>query len=217
MDISEQNRLFYNDGYLMGQRVATKNTKEKISLQQAVKAMYKSIDQLIDSFLKFSENHKVKPDCKKGCGYCCHQPVFANSYEIEYLGNYIRENFTESQQQEILKRAKEKTNKTGHLSKKELQNFKFPCPLLRNNICIAYPARPLACRIYLSTQLSSCIHFFEDPKDEKEYPQLLDFPLRTGRLMNQGLYQALKENGISAHEYKLEEGLGGYLENIKLN
>jgi len=217
MDISEQNRLFYKDGYLMGQRVATKNTKENISLQQAVKDMYQAIDQLIDSFLKFSENHGINPDCKKGCGYCCHQPVFANSYEIEYLGNYIKENFTLSQQQEILKKAKEKNKKTAHLSKKELQNFKFPCPLLQNNACIAYPARPLACRIYLSTQLSSCIHFFKDPEDEKKYPQLLDFPIRTGRMMNQGLYEALKENGISAHEYKLEEGLGGYLENIRLN
>jgi len=217
MDISEQNRLFYNDGYLMGQRVATKNTKEKITLQKAVNAMYKSIDELIDSFLKFSENHGVKPDCKKGCGYCCHQPVFANSYEIEYLGKYIRENFTRSQQQEILKRAKEKNGKTTNLKEKDLQNFKFPCPLLMNNTCIAYPARPIACRIYLSTKTDSCIHFFKDPKDEKEYPQLLDFPIRTGRMINQGFYEALKENGISAHEYKLEEGLAGYLENIKLN
>jgi len=217
MDISQQNRLFYNDGYLMGQRVATTNTKEKISLQEAVKNMYQTIDQLIDTFLNFSKSHGVNPDCKKGCGYCCHQPVFANSYEIEYLGNYIKENFTKSQQQEILKRAKEKTNKTAHLNKKELQNFKFPCPLLQNDSCTAYPARPLACRIYLSTQLSSCIHFFKDPKDEKKYPQLLDFPLRAGRMMNQGLYEALKENGISSHEYKLEEGLAGYLENKKLN
>jgi len=217
MNISEQNRLFYKNGYLMGQLVATKNAKEKISLQQTVNTMYKSIDQLIDSFLKFSENHGIKPDCKKGCGYCCHQPVFANSYEIEYLGNYIRENFTKAQQQEILKRAKEKNEKTAHLSKKNLQNYKFPCPLLRNNECIAYPARPLACRIYLSTQIDSCIQFFKDPENEKKYPQLLDFPLRAGRMMNQGLYEALKENEISAHEYKLEEGLAGYLENIKLN
>jgi len=75
----------------------------------------------------------------------------------------------------------------------------------------------MACRIYLSTKLESCIKFYHHPENETDYPALIDFPLRAGRMMNEGFSAALKEFGIEAAEYKLEEGLRIVLKNDQLN
>ena len=186
---SEQDRLFYKDGYLLGEQAA-EQVKNENSFSGAIETMYESIDQLIDSLLKMADRNGIRIDCRKGCSWCCHQPVFANSYELQYLGEFVKKNFSSEEQTVVLHKAKEKNFRTSQLSGKDVLNYKAPCPLLEDNACSAYPARPLACRIYLSTKLSSCIRFFELPEAQDSIPELLDFPLRAGRMMNQGFFEA---------------------------
>jgi len=71
----------------------------------------------------------------------------------------------------------------------------------------------MACRIYLSTKLETCLEFCHHTDNETNYPALMDFPLRAGRMMNEGFSAALKAIGIETAEFKLEDGLRIVLKN----
>ena len=42
---------------------------------------------------EFAEKNNQQIDCKKGCEWCCYQPVFALDYEMDYLNDFIQRNF----------------------------------------------------------------------------------------------------------------------------
>lgn len=197
---------FYSDGYKLGMKVADSNGDRNI-LFQSVSEMYDAIDSFIESFTEFAKKQNQQIDCKKGCEWCCHQPVFALDYEMEYLNDFVRCNFSIEIQNEIKQRAENKNQKLSMLKEPELPNAKHPCPLLENGSCLAYEARPMACRIYLSTNVKSCLNFFQRPKGKKSIPSLLNLTLRSGQMMNEGFKAALKIHGIKTQEFRIEEKL----------
>ncbi len=208
--LSEHEQLFYNDGYQLGLQAAKNNYQEK-DLFAAMQQMYEGIDQLNDSLSVMASKQNMPVHCRKGCNYCCHQAVFANSYELHYLGNFILKNFNSEEIDQVRKQASAKDKITSQLSETDMLQYKGACPLLQNGVCSVYQARPMACRIYLSTNVSSCLEFFKHPENEANYPALLDFPLMAGRMMNEGFMAALKENEIEFAEFRLEEGLNNLL------
>ena len=197
-------KAFYTDGYNLGMQVVEGGITE-VSLFSAIKKMYDSIDILIDSLTVYAKQQGQVVDCKKGCEWCCHQPIYALSYEMQYLNAFVKENFDDKTQEEIKKRAENKNNKLKKLQNSDLLNSKFPCPLLVNGSCAAYQARPMACRIYLSSDVNSCLKFYKPPSDEKSIPALLDFPLKAGKMMNEGFKAAIKTGGLSSVEFRIEE------------
>ncbi|MDD4191666.1 MAG: YkgJ family cysteine cluster protein [Mangrovibacterium sp.] len=206
----EYDHAFFRDGYRLGEQ-AVGEIREEEKLFSAIKTMYDSVDQLIESLLAMGKKQQVTVDCRKGCSWCCHQPVFANTYELRYLAAFVKNNLRKTEQKQVYQLAVEKNDRTGKLAEKEILNHKHPCPLLKDGSCTAYAARPLACRIYLSMNVESCYQFYRYPGKTDCYPALLDFPLRAGRMMNEGFFAALKENGIFSHELRLEEGLVNFL------
>lgn len=197
-------KAFYSDGYKLGMKAAMSNNYKKV-LFESVSEMYAAIDSLIDNLTVFAENNKQQIDCKKGCEWCCHQPVFALDYELEYLNEFIQNNFDEQVKREIADRAEQKKQKLGLLTEADLLNAKSPCALLQNGDCIAYQARPMACRIYLSSDVNSCLKFFHHPEDKSNYPALLNLTLRCGQMMNEGFKAALKTSGRITKEFRIEE------------
>jgi len=197
-------KAFYSDGYNLGMK-AVEGRLTKESLYSSIEELYLAIDSLTDSLETFANQQGTPVNCRNGCEWCCHQPIFALSYEMEYLNNFIKSYFDEDLQKEIKNRADSKNNKLKILNTKELLNSKFPCPLLQNGSCIAYDARPMACRIYLSTSVSSCLDFYKKPEDENNIPALLDFPMRAGRKMNEGFKAAIKTGGLNTVEFRIEE------------
>jgi Fe-S-cluster containining protein len=206
IDFKELEKQFHTDGYRLGMK-AVENGFSDEKLYSAVKKLHQMVDDLVSSFSEFAERQNQKPACKKGCHWCCHQPVFALDYELNYLRDYISKNFDASTQQMILTRAGEKRKKLESFSGESLLNSKFPCPLLENGICLAYSARPVACRIYLSANLGSCVKFYQKPEDKNSFPALLELPMRLGRMLNEGFKAALKANGIRVEEFRIEEKL----------
>ena len=207
----EYDRLFFRDGYRLGEQAA-RGTGIDDKLFGAIETMYYSVDQLIESLLAMGKKQKVTVDCRKGCSWCCYQPVFANTYELRYLAAFVKNNFSKTEQEQVYQLAVGKNERTRKLAEKDSLNDKHPCPLLKDGSCTAYAARPLACRIYLSTNAESCFQFYRYPGKTDCYPALLDFPLRAGRMMNEGFFAALKENGILSNELRLEEGLVNFLD-----
>ncbi len=203
---SENDRIFYSDGYQLAQSAIEKGLTNE-ALFAAIERLYVAVDGLNDSIIALAERQNMKVACAKGCHWCCHQAVYANSYEIHYLSEKIKSDFNALEIQDIKTKAEQKFSITSKLEEKDVLDYKSPCPLLKNGSCTKYNARPMACRIYLSTKLETCLEFYSHPENENNYPALLDFPLRAGRMMNEGFRAALKENGIQTTEFKLEEGL----------
>jgi Fe-S-cluster containining protein len=199
-------KAFFHDGYQLAMKAVEANMEQE-ALHQSLKEMYAAIDGLIDSLFVYARQQNQSIHCKRGCSWCCHQPVFALDYELEYLQAFIEKSFDAETISGIAEKAKQKQDKLGHLKGDELMNAKHPCPLLKDKTCMAYDARPIACRIYLSSDVKSCVHFYKHPDDKTTYPALLDMPMRLGRMMNEGFKSALKTNGIEAKEFRIEEKL----------
>jgi len=204
--LDDLEKAFYSDGYKYGIK-AVENRMTKTVFYSCIGEMYSAIDSLIESLSDFARRQGYPIACKKGCEWCCHQPVFALDYELDFLSSFVNKHLSLEEQNEIKKKAKEKNLKFKKLGKDNLLNAKHPCSLLKNGICLAYETRPMACRIYLSSNLETCLKFFNTPEDKSNYPALLELPMRSGRMMNEGFKAALKTNGVIAKEFRIEEKL----------
>ena len=211
---SENDRIFYSDGYRLALAALEKGLSND-TLFLAIESLYQAIDGLNDSIIALAERQNIKVACFKGCHWCCHQAVFANSYELHFLSEKIKDKFSANELAEILNKTEEKSSITSKLTEEQILKYKFPCPLLVEGACSIYSARPMACRIYLSTKLDTCLEFYNHPENESNFPALIEFPLRAGRMLNEGFRAALKEHGIETAEFRLEEGLRIVLKNAQ--
>lgn len=202
----EIDRIFLKDGYNLAKEIIGDDycDEKRILL---TRTLYELIDNLIDSFTTRLRKDYHPLACKKGCSWCCTQPVFTNEWELEYLKYFMRKRFTGDRLVVIKDKAKKKNEELSGLSANILLLKRIPCPLLYENVCSVYPSRPMACRIYLSSDVDSCIEEFRNPSNEKNYAKLYDFPLHAGRKMNEGIAKWLKEEGHEINEIRLEEGL----------
>jgi Fe-S-cluster containining protein len=131
---------------------------------------------LIDKYqeeIARSSNRKVS--CRKGCAACCcHWVEDVNSFEAEIMAEYIAAHVPVKIQliraqclynEEMLKKLNDIVEtKMSALASREprekidpvdllLASFyrlRIRCPLLENGVCLAYPVRPLTCRMYVS-------------------------------------------------------------------
>lgn len=213
---TENDRIFYSDGYQLAQSAIQQGFSNE-SLFAAIRSMYEAIDGLNDSIVDLAERQKIGVACHKGCHWCCHQAVYANSYELHFLSEQIKKSFSDEELAGLTERTETKHTRTSELTEAEILKFKAPCPLLKNGACSIYAARPMACRIYLSTKLETCLEFYQHPENEDNFPALIDFPLRAGRMMNEGFRAALKEFGIETAEFRMEDGLRIVLKNNQPN
>ena len=210
MDQKEIDRIFYRDGY----RLAGTYLEQELSpvqMQEAIKALYASMDELLESFLQRASAEGQEVACKKGCSWCCHQEVFAVTHEFLYLNDYVQKHLSGEQAGEVLERAREKVKLTMNKSVEEQLKIRSACPFLEDGSCMVYEARPMACRIYLSGSESSCKKEHDLPSQNRNLPGLFDFPLRAGRMMNEGFVAYLKQAGLQVSELPIEQGYSSML------
>ncbi len=206
MDAREINRIFYRDGYQLAHAYLHEGMTAE-NLLQAISELYAAVDGLLEAFLKRTAQEGRPADCKKGCAWCCHQPVFAVTHELLYITAHLRNNASEIERRRYLERAKTKSEVTAQKSDEALLRYRSPCPFLTEGICGVYAVRPMACRIYLSSSEPACKIDLEDPGDERQFPELFEFPLRAGRMLNEGFVAYLKQSGLQVLEYPIEQGI----------
>ena len=205
MDSSEIRRLFYRDGYrLAHEHLSGAMTSRNV--KQAISQLYQVIDELLDAFLARTDSEGSPAACKKGCAWCCYQEVFAVTHEFLYLRDYMLQKLTEDQRKRILDRAREKVRQSIHLAVDEQLKLRTACPFLEDGSCMVYEARPMACRIYLSSSLSSCKEEHDRPSNGKVIAALFEFPLLAGRMLNEGFVAWLKQWGFQSAELPMEQG-----------
>lgn len=209
---------FFNDGYnICDTFICGGLTAEALAL--GIGAMHKSIDGFIDTFLGTAEKQGTPTDCKRGCAHCCHQTVLANTYELVYLGGFLKKKYPGKALGRIIERVGDKAQKTSGLKLEKLLRHKQACPLLHSTggFCMAYKARPMACRIYLSKNVQSCIDDLKTPLDDTIFPELFDLPSRAGRMMNEGFQARLRADTadkLQVFENTIEGGLQTVFDNF---
>ncbi len=98
--------------------------------------------------------------CRKGCSHCCTQPVSITAAEAMFVAAAL----------------KDRPDRAAALLDYEQLSRTVPaaelgrryCPLLVEDACSIYAARPLACHSFVSTSLDACIAAF----DRGEEPQI---------------------------------------------
>ncbi|MDP3481644.1 MAG: hypothetical protein Q8R88_17910 [Desulfoprunum sp.] len=124
--------------------------------------MKKDIYQtIIDQFDQWAGDYNRA--CTRGCSPCCTQNVTITALEGEKILSYVRDNGLETWlagklgQPYSLNRPRMTTNQFAHacLNGREADpggnDSLSICPFLEENICRIYPARPFACRCFIST------------------------------------------------------------------
>jgi Fe-S-cluster containining protein len=205
MESKEIRRIFYRDGY----RLAHSHLDQELSaanIKRAITELYQAVDELLGSFLDRTAVDGQPAECKKGCALCCYQEVFAVTHEFLYLQDYMLHHLSVKQREGILERAREKVMLTVNRSVEEQLNVRAACPFLEAGSCMAYEARPMACRIYLSSSVISCKREHDQSVNEKSNPELYEFPLLAGRMLNEGFVAYLKQVGIQSSELPVEQG-----------
>ena len=210
MERKEIKRIFYRDGY----RLANEYLEQGVTpgnLRDAIVQLYVVVDGLLESFLQRLASDGVPADCKKGCSWCCQQQVFAVSHEFLYLQEYVHRNLSQVVRDRILARAREKVMLTMNKSIEEQQKIRAACPFLEEGSCLVYEARPMTCRIYLSASELSCKREHDHPGNQKNIPDLYEFPLLAGRMLNEGFVAYLKQSGLPSSELPMEQGYSSML------
>ncbi|MEN8227497.1 MAG: YkgJ family cysteine cluster protein [Bacteroidota bacterium] len=205
MDYKEIERIFYRDGY----RLAHQYLEEEVSAQNltaGIRQLYDSVDELLDSFLQRSAMEGRPAECKKGCSWCCHQVVYGVTHEFLYLRDHIEKHFKEETRNKFLEKARESVLLTLQKSHQERLQVKVPCPFLDSGSCSVHAVRPMACRIYLSSSENACKKEHDETVTGNDFPDLFEFPLRAGRMLNQGFVAYLKQIGFQVSEAPLDQG-----------
>ena len=195
MDSKEIDRIFYRDGY----RIASLHLEEELTapnLVAGIESLHRGVDELLEAFLRRSADEDKPAECKKGCNWCCHQAVYTLSHELLHISQYVQNNFLPERRDLCLHRAQERV----------LLSHNSPCPFLESGFCSIYPVRPMGCRIYLSSSVRACKREYDDPTNDRVFPDLFEFPLRSGRMMNQGFVAYLKQMGFQSSELPIEQG-----------
>ena len=205
MDAREIRRIFYRDGYRLAHACLDQELAPA-NLSAAVSQLYRAVDELLESFMKRSASEGVAADCKKGCSWCCYQEVYAVTHELIYLHDYIAKQGNAEREGEVLERAREKARLTEGRTEEEQLKVRAACPFLEEGSCTVYEARPMACRIYLSSSVGSCRTNHDHPENGNSFPELFEFPLNAGRMLNEGFVSYLKQRGLRSVEWPLEQG-----------
>lgn len=87
--------------------------------------------------------------CTVGCSSCCHHPIQVSIFEGILIYRWLTQNHKwTTRLKEKLKRVSDQQYGTS-FEVWLLSNL--PCPLLEDNKCSVYKARPLVCRAYFAT------------------------------------------------------------------
>jgi hypothetical protein len=88
--------------------------------------------------------------CRKGCAFCCHFAVAASPPEVFRLAQVLRGN------RGVPEAVSARAAATRGLTLEEITGRCLPCVLLDGGACIAYDARPITCRQFLSRSAEAC-------------------------------------------------------------
>ncbi len=138
---------------------------------------------------------KAQLACRRGCASCCTQLVSVTAPEALWVAGTIR------RRAQAVEKMRAAGAGTHGLSMEERLNSHIVCPLLVDDACSIYAARPLGCRSFVSVDLNACIAtFVNGAAPNIPMPAVHTDILYAVRML---LYAALRIKGLKAAAYEL--------------
>jgi hypothetical protein len=94
--------------------------------------------------------------CRKGCGHCCSQPVLLSAPEAFWVAEQLR------RRPDQATAMADAVRRLDAIAPDRLWQDWVRCPLLEEESCSIYTARPLACHGFVSVRLEACLTAFVD-------------------------------------------------------
>lgn len=128
-----------------------KKLRENGSLTFAVN-LVATLHSDADDAVEVVRKQGVRFACGKGCNYCCSTRVEVLPAEVFYIAKKLKEKKADDLPQliEALEQHAEKAHGV------RMENYKIPCPLLKDGICSIYSYRPFMCRKFNSVDVEPC-------------------------------------------------------------
>lgn len=143
-----------------------------------------ALNEMYDTIVNFVDDISAKVeetapptspvDCGKACPHCCYKfETKVTPLEIFRIRDALIEGMTEESLKDILEQSMDVTGKKDAFVK-GIQNGEiandtllplFPCPLLKDDNCSVYDARPLECKAMNSYNAKACADRHENPGD----------------------------------------------------
>src|SRR5262249_7444312 len=142
--------------------------------------------------------------CGAGCSHCCSLHVGASVPEIALLAGWLRESLSEDEMRDLLERIAAVDAITRGLDTMSRARTKISCPLLVNNECSVYDARPLGCRGWNSDSAAACERSRQEPGLPISVNQEL---LGTCDEIAVGIHTGLTMNGLRPETFELVSAL----------
>jgi hypothetical protein len=124
-----------------------------------VNSVYASVDEAVVCGLDRLRNEEgITPSCQVGCCHCCRYHIVMNMAEAHALAQYVKRELSVDQINDLRMRTHQwhewdntrpSRFPSGQLNDRtDLSNYECCCPLLVEGVCIAYPVRPVVCRMH---------------------------------------------------------------------
>ena len=139
--------------------------------------------------------------CASGCSHCCHMWTALRAPEALFIKAAI----PSPRQAEIRGLVEAAHAETGPLSYEQRLGLVRPCPLLQDDMCSLYAARPIVCRTTASTDAGVCARAYRLLSDE-DIPQPMVF-LNQRTSYSLALAGALRHAGYPAGAYEFNGAL----------
>jgi Fe-S-cluster containining protein len=163
--------------------------------------------ELDDIFAQRMIRLRASIACCAGCCYCCYLKVDVLPAEAFLLADYVLNNCTEDEKSVVLMRAEANRVKISPLSCDQHMGANLPCPLLKDERCLAYSARPSLCRMFHAQTVQTCKESFEQPED-LDSPDSQVTEIRVVLMVaREALAKAYKDCGYDARPYDLNSSL----------
>ncbi len=181
--------------------------KEEAAFEVAENA-YEFCDRMIERALSQSSLQE-QPVCATGCASCCHLHTTASAPEVLLIAEHLR--IGNVDHLELKQRLNRHIASTTNLSATERRRLRLPCPLLSENTCMVYEARPLVCRGWNSLNLQRCEADLAHP--DLETTALLNVKqYRVAGQIAQGLAESIQGQGLDAQPLDMVRALAIALE-----
>jgi Fe-S-cluster containining protein len=171
-----------------------------------VNDVYNSVDDAIIDDLSRLRAGGVIPSCKNGCSHCCRYNIQMNIAEAQTMVRFIKREFTKNQVRDLRNRTRKwhewDTIRSGRnspdttTSQADSSDPSHYCPLLVNNVCKAYPVRPMVCRVhYVSSDPRRCL-CASNPDSTEDTPEVLTSVIAVSRPFSQEVRDRIEGDGM---------------------
>ena len=160
-------------------------TDIEITLQEnLINDIYIAADAAIACGLERLRNEEgIVPTCKSGCSYCCRFHIPTNIAEAQTLAKYVKRELSSEEINDLRMRTQQWHEWNNFMpggyssvnidEQADLTNYDPCCPLLVNDVCIAYPVRPLICRTHFVCSHPLSCYAANNPESTEDAPEVL--------------------------------------------